>query len=114
MHFEVQSPAVDEVLASGSESDLSSSNFTVSYLISQRPLVEEAASGFMETRASFDDRTRVISSGIAEMEHGLRAVAGLNSGGSVRKGEKRWDVDLHWDDRMAWRENMIILNTIIL
>ena len=90
-------------LTSGSESDLGSSNYEVTYLNSQRPLLKNVVSDFMETRATYNYPTRVVASGPAEMGHDLRAiVAGLNDGGKVWKGEKRWDVDLHWDDRMGW------------
>jgi hypothetical protein len=66
------------------------------------PLTEKVLYDFMETRATYNYPTKIVASGPAEMGHDLRAmVAGLNDGGKVLKGEKRGDVDLHWDDRIG-------------
>ena len=56
----------------------------------------------MDTRANTELRTRVIASGPAVMGGDLReTVAGLNDGGKVLRGERKWDVELCWDGRIG-------------
>lgn len=89
-------------LSSRLKEDPENPNFKVSYLNSCHPSLQNIVSNFVDTRASFDYRTRVIASGPAGMGYDLRAVvAGLNDGGKVWKGDRKFDVDLHWDDRMG-------------
>jgi ferric-chelate reductase len=87
---------------SRSEKDSENPNFKISYFNSRHPSLQDIITCFTETRASFDYRTRVIASGPAGMGYDLgAALAGLNDGGKVWKGERKWDVDLHRDDRMG-------------
>lgn len=88
--------------SSRSEVDSRNLNFKVSYLNSRHPSLQNIVSEFIETRASFDYRTRVIASGPSGIGHDLRAaVAELNDGNKVWKGQWKFDIDLHWDDRMG-------------
>lgn len=88
--------------SSRSEKDSESPKFKITYLNARYPSLQDVVSRFIETRSGFDYRTRVIASGPAGMGYDLRvAVAMLNDGGKVWKGERRCDVDLHWDDRMG-------------
>ncbi|TVY84013.1 Ferric reductase transmembrane component [Lachnellula suecica] len=76
--------------------------FCTTCLNSCHPSLEGIVAGFVESRASSSYRTWVIASGPAGMGSDLRAaVAKVNDGGRVWKGDMRWNVDLHWDDRMG-------------
>lgn len=89
-------------LSSSLDKRLDNVNSKVTYLNSHHPTLQDVVSNFIETRANFDYRTRVIASGPAGMGQDLKAaVARMNDGGKVWEGERRWDVDLHWDDRMC-------------
>ena len=84
------------------EKDLENPKLKITYLNARHPSLQDVVSRFIETRSSFDYRTRVIASGPASMGYDLRAaVARLNDGEKVWKGDRRFDVDLHWDDRMG-------------
>ncbi|KAG9238101.1 putative Ferric/cupric reductase transmembrane component 1 [Amylocarpus encephaloides] len=85
-------------------SSLSSSNpnYNITYMDSVHPSLATIVSGFLDTRACSEYRTRVIASGPAGMGQDLRAaVASVNDGSKVWKGDRRWDVSLDWDDRMG-------------
>jgi len=70
------------------------------FLNARHPSLREIVLDFMDARANTDYRTRVIASGPQGIGQDLRSiVAECNDGTRVLKGENRWDVDLHWDDR---------------
>jgi len=70
--------------------------FCTTYMNSCHPSLDDIVSSFVENRAHSSHRTRVIASGPAGMGHDLRAaVAKVNDGGKVWRGDMRWDVDLH-------------------
>lgn len=91
---------VEPILSEISARSEDDGKYNVTHLNCQHPSLQNIVSEFMETQASAEFRTRVIASGPAEIGHHLRTiVAGYNDGPKVMKGDKRWDVDLHWDDR---------------
>lgn len=83
-----------------SEIGIGGARFDITYLDRKKPSLGEIVKSFMETRADTSFRTRVVASGPNIMGKDLRsAVARQNDAGKVMKGEKRWDVELEWDDR---------------
>lgn len=97
-------PVAVEGSEKGSRSEKESlcGGFAVTYLDSKQPSLRTLVGDFVEQRAQAGMRTRVLASGPQGMGRELReVVAGLNDGGRVVKGERRWDVDLHCDDRMG-------------
>ncbi|KAF8847696.1 hypothetical protein BDZ45DRAFT_718947 [Acephala macrosclerotiorum] len=68
----------------------------------ERPSPKEIVNNFLKDRAVSPYRARVIASGPASMGHDLRAaVAAVNDGEKVWRGDNRGDVSLNWDDRMG-------------
>jgi ferric-chelate reductase len=64
------------------------------------PSLLEVVRDFMEERAVGAFRTRVVASGPRGMGSDLRAaVACVNDGRKVWKGDARYDVDLEWEVR---------------
>jgi NAD(P)H-flavin reductase len=85
-----------------SSMDKADSNFEITYLGSQHPSLHDIINGFLESRAHTGYRTRVIASGPAGMGHDLRAaVAVVNNGTRVWNGERNFDVELEWDNRVG-------------
>ncbi|CAL3967199.1 unnamed protein product [Diplocarpon coronariae] len=96
-HSSPSSPAV-----SGNEKPVSKGTYQHSLILSERPSLDRIVTSFLDARVNSAYRTRVIASGPASMGHDLRrVVAASNDGGKVWKDDKRWDVELDWDDRMG-------------
>lgn len=85
-----------------SASTSSNPNYNTTYMDAQHPSLASIVSSFLENRAHSRFKTRVIASGPQGMGTDLRsAVARVNDGSKVWKGDMRWDVELEWDDRMG-------------
>ena len=75
-------------------------NYSVTFMDDHHPSLGQVVKRFMEERAVSAFRTRVVASGPRGMGSDLRAaVASVNDGGKVWKGDGRFDVSLEWDDR---------------
>lgn len=86
----------------GCRSGVEKNDLEITYLLAQRPSLHDIVATFMETRASTKCRTRVVASGPASMGSDLRgAVASMNDGAKVWRGDRKWDVSLDWDDRIG-------------
>jgi len=95
-------PLSPSSFSTSSEKSPRTENFKITYLNSQKPNLRDIVTSFMDTRANTELRTRVIASGPAVMGGDLReTVAGLNDGGKVLRGERKWDVELCWDGRIG-------------
>lgn len=74
------------------------SNVLVEWLGNQHPCMNRIVDGFMHRVGG--GRTQVLGSGPEGMGRDLRAaVAGVNDGGAVWRGEEQRDVGFDWDNR---------------
>lgn len=75
--------------------------YEVVWLGDRHPDLSEVVSEFVEQAPEIGGSVSVVGSGPGGMGTSLRrAVAAVNDGGRVWKGEEKYDVHLHWDDRM--------------
>lgn len=73
-------------------------NVLVEWLGDQHPCMNRIVDEFMQRTSG--GRTQVVGSGPEGMGTDLRAaVAGMNDGGAVWRGEEKWDVGFDWDNR---------------
>ncbi|KAL2067229.1 hypothetical protein VTL71DRAFT_1653 [Oculimacula yallundae] len=74
--------------------------FEVQWLGDHHPDLGQVVSEFVESAEDSAGSVSVIGSGPGGMGTSLRtAVANVNDGARVAKGEEKYDVHLHWDDR---------------
>lgn len=110
---EVPSDADDEIkgatatvrtsIAGSNISSLADSEpgYEVGWLGDRHPDLSEVVSEFVEQAPEIGGSVSVVGSGPGGMGTSLRrAVAAVNDGARVWKGEEKYDVHLHWDDRM--------------
>jgi NAD(P)H-flavin reductase len=99
---EENSPVEKSCCSSSSISSSTPQTYTETFMDSVHPSLDSITRTFLETRARNGYRTRVIASGPQSMGADLRkSVAECNDSGKVWRGERRWDLELAWDDRMG-------------
>lgn len=73
-------------------------NVLVEWLGGQHPCMSRIVDEFMQ--GTTGGRTQVVGSGPEGLGRDLRAaVAGVNDGGAVWRGEEKWDAGFDWDNR---------------
>lgn len=99
---EIKEVAIETRSVGSSSSLLGKNGFEVHYLGDHHPDLGRVVSDFVERAEDAAGSVSVVGSGPGGMGTSLRtAVASVNSGTRVWKGEEKYDVHLHWDDRMA-------------
>jgi ferric-chelate reductase len=74
--------------------------YEVMWLGDRHPDLSEVVKDFVESAPEIGGSVSVVGSGPGGMGTSLRrAVAGVNDGTRVWRGEEKYDVHLHWDDR---------------
>ncbi|XMA18665.1 hypothetical protein WAI453_011456 [Rhynchosporium graminicola] len=100
---EIKGPTTRTSIAGSNLSSLSDAEpgYEVIWLGDRHPDLSVVVKEFVEAAPEIGGSVSVVGSGPGGMGTSLRkAVAAVNDGSRVWRGEEKYDVHLHWDDRM--------------